>query len=95
MLSNPVTVTVDIRLTPEQLAEAFWQMDGDAQAHFFIQLGHLSDDGAPNALGSQMCYMVEALRNHADRRGIETVQTLADFAYKFGRLNEPADKWML
>lgn len=33
------TIEVDVDITPEQLAEAFWEMDMHQQAEFFNHLG--------------------------------------------------------
>ena len=37
------TVTQLVEVTPKQLAEIFWEMDGDDQAEFFQQLFLVSD----------------------------------------------------
>lgn len=38
------TIEVDVKPTPEELAEAWWEMDGDKQALFFNRLHDISLD---------------------------------------------------
>lgn len=91
MASFPIDINVTVRLTPAQLAQAFWHMDGDDQAAFFVHLGHVSSENCVSgAIDIQMCYMAEALQKHADSVGIETLRKLAEYAYKFGPLYNSA-----
>jgi len=43
MIFIKTTVTQMVEITPKQLAEIFWEMDGDDQAEFFQQLFVVSD----------------------------------------------------
>lgn len=42
-------VTATIRLTIEQMATAFWELDSDEQVKFFVALAKLEADAATNS----------------------------------------------
>lgn len=70
-------ITAEIpNLTPENLAECFWELDDKEQARFFEQLGNLSlatpcpyskKVGSYFGLDMQMCYAAEKCSGHALR----------------------------
>jgi hypothetical protein len=90
-----ITTTVEINLTPEQVAEAFWHLNSDDMCTFFKELHRVSLETAPHALDTQMCWVAGELQKDPDRSGISAMRTIADFAYKFGRLDQSAESWML
>lgn len=90
-----LTLTTEHTLTPEQVADAFWQLNDEAQAAFFVRLGTVSQNAGPGALGMQACSFTELLRLHPNPAGMDALRTLSDFAYKFGHLGQPAEAWML
>lgn len=50
------TVTVDLKLTTEEIADLFWEMSSTEQANFFNRLALISSS---IALSTQMCMVSE------------------------------------
>lgn len=90
-----LTTTVELTLTPAQVAEAFWNLNAHAQADFFVHLGVIAAESGGAALDMQMCALGDRLREHDNPTGIATFCKLAQYAYRYGRLGEPAETWML
>jgi len=88
-MSANVTVTAQAELSPEQIAEAFWNLSSYEQAEFFFQLNRISG----GMLGMQACYIREACKEHEACGAIDGFQKLGAGAFKFGMLDEPVDKW--
>lgn len=55
--SPRVSVTTDIDVTPQQLAQLFWNMDSDEQANFYAELNHIAD----GKLCMQTAYLVSEI----------------------------------
>lgn len=89
-----ITVTSEVVLTPTILAEAFWEMDANRQAEFFVALGNAAKDPGW-ALSMQVQYIADALRAHPDKVGIATFSKFPEYGYKFGALNEQAETWQV
>lgn len=89
-----ITTTVEVVLTPDVLAKAFWEMDANHQAEFFVALGHEAADPGW-AFSMRVQYLANALRAHPDKVGIATFGKFAEYGYKFGALNEPAQSWQV
>lgn len=57
-------IEADVALTPQQVAEAFWNLDAKEQADFFAALDAIA---APGTLCMQMAFVVGEIRDRADR----------------------------
>lgn len=55
--SPRVSVTADIDVTPQQLAQLFWNMDSDDQANFYAELHRVSE----GKLCIQTAYLVSEI----------------------------------
>lgn len=63
VVSPAYPVTVDVTLTPQQLAESFWSMNSAQQADFFEALDRM----AGIDLCFQMAFVVAEIRLRSDR----------------------------
>lgn len=62
-MSAAMEVTVDVRLSPAQIADAFWNMNSDEQADFFAELAGI----AGWRLCVQMAHVVYTISERAQR----------------------------
>jgi len=63
-------------LTPEELAIAFLEMDGERQAAFFNAFKATTDTWP----GAGWCWQCCSLSEHLNRDGVETIAKLAEWA---------------
>jgi hypothetical protein len=91
MIESSVTITTQVELTPEQVAEGFWNLGSEQQATFFFHLGKISG----GMLGMQAIYMREACEQHESIGALMAFQNMAAHAFKFGLLNERLDQWSM
>lgn len=91
MTEAKVTVTAEFQLTPEQVAESFWQLGSEKQAEFFYHLNKISG----GMLGMQAIYMREACEQHESIGALMGLQSIGSHAFKFGLLSERMDKWSM
>ncbi|KAF1008962.1 MAG: hypothetical protein GAK28_00594 [Luteibacter sp.] len=90
--SRYITVTAEAHLTPDQLAECFWELDSDEQARFMARLHQVAGAG----LGFQAIAIREScerLNKLGEYAALDAFQTLGGHAYKFGLVNERLDEW--
>ena len=84
MLNGKTAVTVDVDLSPEQIAELFWRLGDDGQADFFAHLDRI----AGVRLCMQMAYLSDRLieRSHkGDWSGRHAYQAIAEHAQSLWR----------
>ena len=83
-MSGPVDVLVArAEITPEQLAEAFWEMSSTDQVKFFARLDDIAE---PGALCRQMGWVVNAMvakANNGDHRAWLTFRTMFEHAHAY------------
>lgn len=71
-----IETTIDYKPTPEELAQAFWDMMSDEQARFFNQLGRLGDGNMPIQL--EYIRLEKALTEH----GRSVMALIGEYAEK-------------
>lgn len=91
MTESKVTVTAEFTLTPEQVAESFWELGSEQQAQFFFHLWKISG----GMLGMQAIYMRESCEKHESVGALWAFQEMAAHAYKFGFVDQKFDQWDL
>lgn len=58
-----IEVSARVELTPEQIAESFWNLGSDDQARFYA---HLHRTAGPGTLCMQSAWIVQSIRDMAD-----------------------------
>lgn len=83
-MSAPVDVVVArAEITPEQLAEAFWELSSTDQVKFFARLNDVAE---PTALCKQMAWVVTAMvakANSGDHRAWLAFRTMFEHAHAY------------
>lgn len=83
-------LSVQVKLTPKQVAEAWWSFYSDEQAEFFEHLHSISK----GKLELQTCY----IRDECEKRGggaLDAAMAFAGVIYRYGLLDEPVEGWMV
>lgn len=70
------TITIDVPITPQELAAAFLEMDSIEQAEFFNAFKAETDKWA----GAGWCQQCCNISRHLEPSGIETIAKLAEWA---------------
>lgn len=90
MSNLPVEIIVAeglaIQITPEVLANAFWNMDTTQQADFFEALANRIEVASPHAYGfgeMQWCYLQDELRRPGREQANKMHMALSAFAFDF------------
>jgi hypothetical protein len=90
MHNTPVTIEVlsgaQVQLTPELMANAFWQMDTEQQADFFHALAKQIQTQSPEAYGfgeMQWCALQTELRKPGRELANQMHMALSAFAFDF------------
>lgn len=79
MVQIIVNNTVEIKgLTPEMVAEAFWDLRPNEQARFYNHIGHLADDQLPSLLEG---IITDQQLTH---KGREVMATIGEYAHYTG-----------
>lgn len=68
--------TIEVTITPEELAEAFWDLASDQQAVFFNHLGLITGGG--NDFEKQMLYVADEGLTEEAKKVISIIGTLGD-----------------
>lgn len=79
-----ITINADIQLSPEQVAQAFWNLDDSGQAEFFSRLENI----AGIKLCMQMAYVSDRIieaRDRGDYSGWHAFQTIAEHSQSLWR----------
>lgn len=79
---SAVTATIEFKLTPAELAAAYWAMDSDDQAEFFASL----EDAAGYKLCMQTAWVVRAMverANKGDHRAWLAFRTMFEHAHEY------------
>lgn len=63
MKKHTVLIIEDESKLPEEMAEAFWEMDSEQQARFFNRLATAIGDGAPMQWADMGPYLTEGAHN--------------------------------
>lgn len=72
----------DVKLTPEQVAEAIWNLNGDEQAEMFNHLYNIA--GGSYLLMMQFMYVRDACKERKDN-SLDAFQYMFSSAYKYMR----------
>lgn len=86
---NTVTSTVKLTITPEMMAEAFWNLGSDGQADFFnhlhdvIEDNHKSNTSAYSHGEMQWCWLRRDLDKPENKRGKTMHMALSAFAFDY------------
>lgn len=72
--------SIEVELTPEELAQQFWALDSEQMAMFFQALGNCSGD--QHKLCTQMLYTRDACESHDDG-SLECFQLIGASAFKY------------
>lgn len=73
-----ITHETDYKPTPEELAEAWWEMDAKEQAKFFNQLGEHIDKNTAWDFSMQLQYVTDEPR--LNRLGREAMKAIGDYS---------------
>lgn len=79
--------TTQMEITPQLMAEAFWNMDSTQQTEFFSELAKvINKDYEVNkkaySLGElQWCFMSDEMRKEENKEARDMLMTMASFLY--------------
>jgi len=98
-----IKTNVHAEVTPELLAQVFWNMSDSEQAEFFGCLARTIKQQTPNAYGlgeMQWCYLHGELQKRysdGDKEPLQMYLALSTFAFQFaqdsGRLQQKMEPW--